>query len=613
MDGMQAIPDQPGKKVADGTNPATFSHLGQRIRMRQSINRRLAGILVPVFSLRGERDLGIGDTTALREFVDFAAETGIGFIQVLPINETGPDNSPYNAISSVAIEPHTLDCSPDGLPDLSQEAYADILSEVDLETLQRGPVNYDRVRPLKQSLLKRAYDSFCEKVLGRDDARASDFEDFCQREAAWLNDYCLFRLLMDREGGSQVWTQWREDYQDKDRALAAIEEQVPSNRQEIDRQLRFHAYVQWQAYAQWTALSAYADAKGVALMGDIPYGVSLYSVDVWANQEIFDLDWFGGAPPETFFKDDEFVQKWGQNWGIPLYRWDRLEARDYDWWRRRIAKTAELFAMFRIDHALGFYRIYSFPWNPIRNDEFLPLTYEEAARRCGGRMPGFRPRPDHDEASKAANRADGEKYLRMILEAAELTEVIAEDLGTVPDYVRPSLAELGIAGMKVPHWEFTDGHVTSGMRYPACSFATYASHDHAPMRAQWEEQLRRMREADFGSQEYWEARNFLEALCAFASIERPNGEIPEYSAEVWQQLLRELSLSNSDRIAVMINDLLLETERINVPGVMDGSNWSYRVPVTGRALATDPAWQDLRENLKNLLNETGRSRRVLPS
>ncbi|MDX1748271.1 MAG: 4-alpha-glucanotransferase, partial [Halobacteriales archaeon] len=212
--------------------------------------------------------------------------------------------------------------------------------------------------------------------------------------------------------------------------------------------------------------------------------------------DVFDLDWYGGAPPETLFKDDEFVQKWGQNWGIPLYRWDVMEERDFAWWRQRIGKTTEIFGMFRVDHALGFYRIYAFPWNPVRNDEFLPLDPDEAAERCEGRRPGFRPRPDDTEENCAANRADGEKYFRMIQEAAGDAEVIAEDLGTVPDYVGPSLAELGIAGTKVPQWEFEDGHVVSGLKYPERSFAAYATHDHRPVPAQWDEAKRAMEESD---------------------------------------------------------------------------------------------------------------------
>ena len=200
----------------------------------------------------------------------------------------------------------------------------------------------------------------------------------------------------------------------------------------------------------------------------------------------------------------------------------------------------------------------------------------------------------------------------MILVGAGASVVIAEDLGTVPDYVRPSLAELGIAGMKVPQWEFTDGHVTSGLHYPGLSFATYASHDHAPMRAQWDYQYQQMREHGEESHEHWEARNFLATLCAFAGIEQYDGIIPEYSPEVWEQLMRQLCLSHSDRVAIMINDLLYNTDRINIPGVMGGINWSYRLEMTAKELTAGIEFRELRERLKKVLNETGRSRRVMP-
>lgn len=577
---------------------------------RHNMEQRLAGILVPVFSLRSDGDLGIGDVRSLRDFIRFSSEVGVGFVQLLPINETGPDNSPYNAISSVAIEPMTLDCSVDGLKDLSPDAFAEIVANFDLSSMNEGDVKYDQVRPLKKALLKSAFDSFCENVAGKVDVRANAFEAFCQSEAEWLNDYCIFRLLMEREGGSQVWQHWREEFQDKEKALEYIMEEAKADPEGIDRELRYFAYVQWIAYEQWGAVAEYAASKSISLMGDIPFGVSLYSVDVWANLEIFDLDWYGGAPPEQLFKDDEFVQKWGQNWGIPLYRWDVLEEKQFEWWKQRIQKTVEIFGMFRVDHALGFYRIYSFPWNPVRNEEFLPLSQEEAASRCDGRLPGFRPRGDHSEESKSQNRAEGEKYLRMIQKAAGEAEVIAEDLGTVPDYVRPSLAELGIAGMKVPQWEFTDGHVSSGLHYPACSFAAYATHDHFPMRAQWDQSRAQMLEAEFESESWWEARNFLATLCSFAGLELPGNDPQEYSEEVWEKLFRELCLSNSDRVAVMINDLLLSSDRINVPGVMDGTNWSYRVPVVSNELTVSPEYRGMREMIKKVLNESGRSRRV---
>ncbi|MEM6280521.1 MAG: 4-alpha-glucanotransferase, partial [Verrucomicrobiota bacterium] len=548
--------------------------------------------------------------SSLREFVQFSSEAGFGFVQLLPINENGPDNSPYNAISSVAIEPMTLDCSPAGLKDLSAEDFDSIVSGYDLAALNQAGVKYEQVRELKHKLLRKAYEGFLAHVQGQVDMRAEAFEAFCEEESAWLNDYCVFRLFMDREEGSQVWQNWAETHRDKETALATLMEEAKERGDDIDRDLRYYAYVQWIAFEQWKEVAEYAGTKDVSLMGDIPFGVSLYSCDVWANLDLFDLDWYGGAPPETLFKDDEFVQKWGQNWGIPLYRWDVLKERDFDWWRQRIGKTTEIFGMFRVDHALGFYRIYSFPWNPVRNEEFLPLSQDEAAALCGGRLPGFRPRADHSPESKLANREEGEVYFRMILEAANGSEVIAEDLGTVPDYVRPSLESLGIAGMKVPQWEFEDGRVLSGLKYPNRSFAAYATHDHAPMKAQWDEAHAAMSEAEPESDEWREPYEFLSTLCSFAGIEREGGLTPEFSSAVWEKLFREICFSNSDRVAIMISDLLEETERINVPGVMDGTNWSYRIPVSSRELAVGEEFWEMREMLKKVLNEAGRSRRV---
>lgn len=576
-----------------------------------SMNPRSAGILVPVFSLRGENDLGIGDVACLKEFVDLSARLGYGFVQLLPINETGPDNSPYNAISSVALEPMTLDCSLTGLDDLQEQFYDEICDPIDLAGLRDGPVKYPEVRKLKHKLLRSAFAHFLENVYEQIDARSDEFKAFCEAEGNWLNDYCVFRMLMDREGGSQVWEEWDKRYNTHEKALAFITELFQEDPEEADREAMYYAYVQWIAYEQWNKLSEYAHFKGVDLMGDIPIGVSLASVDVFGNKEIFNLDWYGGAPPEKLFKDDEFVQKWGQNWGIPLYNWEALKVDGYQWWKQRVKKTTEIFHLFRIDHTLGFYRIYSFPWNPVRNDEFLPLSEEDAAKKCQGRLPGFRPRDDDSEKNRKGNRLDGERYLRMIKETAGRADVIAEDLGVVPDYVRPSLEKLGIPGMKVPQWEFTDGAVTSGLQYPAVSFATYATHDHAPMKSQWEDAKKKMAESKHESPEWWEARNFLQTLCHFAGYKVPDKKIPDWGADLQYALLKHLSFSNSERIAIMITDLLDAAERINVPGVMDGSNWSYRIDATVAELSDSDEWEWMRDLSKKVLNETSRVPKVV--
>ena len=538
---------------------------------------KLAGVLVPVFSIRTPEDVGIGDNHGLRQFIDFAAEQGIGFVQLLPINEIGPDNSPYNAISSVALEPMTIDCRPgEGLVDLTRESYEELAAKHKLAEFRNGPVNYPAVRALKRELLEAAFSQFKQTTFGVNGERSRDFLAFCETEAAWLDDYCVFRLLMDFEEQNPNWETWNSDYRDLEAAKEFIAVSIKnSDERRSAYWMLFFAYVQWIARSQWKSVADYGRRKGVKLMGDIPIGISVASADVFANRDIFDLDWYGGAPPEALFKDDEFVQKWGQNWGIPLYRWDVLKERNYAWWRQRIGKTTEICDMFRIDHALGFYRIYSFPWNPIRNDEFLPLSEEEAAARCEGRLPGFRPRDDDNPENREANRRDGEEYLRMMKEAAGHCEIIAEDLGMVPDYVRPSLAELGIAGMKIPQWEFENGKVVGGGFYPGISFATYTTHDHAPLKVQWNEQREMILTKEAGSGEWNEASNFFNTLLDFSGIAVTQfDDFPLYDRNFLDALFWTICQSNSRWVAIMITDLMYSDERINVPGVMSDANWT---------------------------------------
>ncbi|MCB1231652.1 MAG: 4-alpha-glucanotransferase [Verrucomicrobiae bacterium] len=569
---------------------------------------RSAGILIPVFSIRTEDDLGIGDVGGLRQFVDWAAGAGWGFVQLLPVNETGPDNSPYNSISSVALEPLTIDCSPTALPELSEADYWRLLGEHGIDRLRRGNVQYEAIRGLKQALLWEAFSGFLKTQYRQGTKDDEAFHAFCEDEADWLGDYCLFRLLMDMEGGSHVWQNWGEDFNTIEKARTYVDGLLEVEAEKTERQLVYYAWVQWTAFSQWRSVREYADSKGVCLMGDIPYGISACSVDVFANPDIFDLDWYGGAPPEKLFKDDPFVQKWGQNWGIPLYRWDVLKERDYDWWRQRVGKVTEMFSMFRIDHALGFYRIYSFPWNPVRNDEFFPLSEDEAADRCEGRRPGFRPHPDDSDENKAANRESGEVIYRVLIDAAGEAVIIAEDLGVVPDYVSPSLTSLGIPGMAVPQWNFDGDQIRKGENYPELSFATYATHDHFPIKAQWEQaRATFLDESKRDTHEQWEARQFLFPLCQFAGIEIENDQPPLFTAEVREKLLGALYQTPSRYAGVMITDLFGLTDRVNVPGVMEGSNWAWRLEPTVTELSRNPHWTSMTEASRKLLIESGRA------
>ena len=343
-------------------------------------------------------------------------------------------------------------------------------------------------------------------------------------------------------------------------------------------------------------------------MGDVPFGLSRCSADVFARPDQFDLDWCGGAPPETNFKDDEFVVRWGQNWGIPLYRWDRMAEDGFAWWKRRIVKLCDIFDIFRIDHVLGFYRIYSFPWRPERNGEFLHRSEEEVREAAGGHLPGFKPRPDDSEEDRGQNQAEGERYLKAIAEAAGASEIVAEDLGMVPEYVPGSLNSLGMAGMRVPMWETQpDGELNDAQSYNHLTLATYATHDHEPIKTQWERH-RQIIQDNHPPEEVGAAWHFLHCLARFAKY--PEGEgspVPAYGDAVRQALLRELFASSSKYAAVMITDLLGLEDRFNVPGVLSDQNWTTRLGMTVADLRHNPHWKQLGGEIRRMLEETGRA------
>lgn len=574
--------------------------------MDSPIAERRAGVLCPVFALRREGDLGIGDTAAVRGLIDWAARCALRFVQFLPINATGRDNSPYNAISSIALEPLTLELSPETLPELDRDTFDALRARHGAGEWPSDRVDYPRVRALKGALLAAAHDRLMEGMAPGAllAARREAFAAFRTAEAGWLDDFCLFGVLMDR-AGSEDWPNWPEEINTGEKARAWLVAERASRPADIENALSRHAYAQWVCAQQWEEVRRHARQRGVGLMGDVPFGISWCSADVFFHPEEFDLEWCGGAPPESYFKDDVFVQKWGQNWGIPLYDWDRMELGGFWWWRRRIRKLTDVFGMFRIDHVLGFYRIYSFPWRPVRNAEFLALSEEEASARCGGRRPRFLRHPDDTPEHKAANLDQGDRFLRMIVAAAAGAEVVAEDLGTVPDYVRPHLISLNIPGFKICQWE-DDGHgnTVQGAQYPNCSFTTFGTHDHEPMATLWERLRREVEAGDPGTAEA--AGRQLKFLCQFAWLHPEAGPYPPYDARIRRSLLLALFHSQSRLAAFTLTDLFGTEIRFNVPGIAADRNWSARLPMTVAELLGGEVWNEEADWLEEAVRASGR-------
>jgi 4-alpha-glucanotransferase len=564
--------------------------------MNLSPEKKIAGVLAPLFALRGADDLGIGDTGALREFIDWVAQIGFKLVQLLPINETGADNSPYNAISAMAIEPTTLHLAQNSSPDLTREDFDAAVADADLRSLRLGEVKYRQVKKLKRRILEKAFANFSANA---GEERQLEFDTFCEEEAAWLRDYAFFRVLMEENEDSAAWNRWSAQHQSIERARNWLRGLSQDRQAGLATRQNFFCYVQWIAHQQWRAIKSYAEERGVALMGDIPFGVSYYSADVFARPDDFVLDWCGGAPPEPYFKDDAFTQKWGQNWGIPLYRWDKMRANSFAWWRQRVRAVRHIFHLFRIDHVLGFYRIYAFPWRPRKNKQFFPLNWDQMLERTSGRAPHFVPRDDETPENSEANKREGEEYLRVVLDEAGATRVIGEDLGLVPDYVRPNLRALGIAGFKIPQWEVRGEQVTLGNKYERLSVATYTTHDHKPIRALWEDAF----EHPTATSE--QSRFDLAKIGVFAGFD-PRIDRVDFEKDFYPAIMGALFGSEAWLAIVMITDLLARKYRFNVPGTKANLNWTRRIRRSIAQLIFSPKEQRRMRLIHELLVKTGR-------
>lgn len=540
--------------------------------MQLDPQKKIAGVLVPLFALRGRHDLGIGDTEALAEMIEWAAENKFHAVQILPVNETGGDHSPYNVLSAFALDPSTITTHPSWLPELTPGDYRTVTERYDLDFLRHGPVNYTVVKNLKRELLEAAWKRF-QLGDGRS-GRAKLFAHFLEQHADWLGDYTLYRALLDLHQGEENLVKWPVEHRSSSAALSWCKMLPSKERAKLEEKRHFFAFVQWIAFSQWNAVADLAETLRVALVGDVPVGVAAGGADIFAHQEEFDSQRSCGAPPEKVFKSDPFTEQWGQNWGFPLYRWDEMARNNFAWWRRRLRVLRSIFHLLRVDHALGFFRIYSFPWPPQQNLEFIDLTASEAASKTGGLLPGFVDFDDSTPEHSAHNERHGEVLLGVLDAEIGKHRMIAEDLGQVAPYVRPVMARMGLPGFKIPMWErLSDGTMQPGETFDRISVATYATHDHAPLVSQWAEWQTGLNKE---GEEATGCRKILSEMLEFAGRTDIDPSTP-FEGEVHHALLEGLLASNSWIAIPMITDLFGSGQRFNVPGAVGSANWTARI------------------------------------
>jgi 4-alpha-glucanotransferase len=502
---------------------------------------RRAGLLVPLFSLASTRGWGIGEIADIERITGWLDRAGQRVLQLLPINEMPPgETSPYSALSAMAIDPQFI--TMDGVEDfLAVGGEASMTSErrrrLDGARSARA-IDYAAVRELKHHALRCAFTHFRDVELAGGTRRAVEFKAYRDEQSWWLEEYTLFRALHVRYD-ERAWIEWPPGL--RDRQPEALE----AARVELADDILFRAYLQWIASDQW----ARARARGNALFGDLPFMVGGDSADVWATQDEFRLDASAGAPPDAFSET-------GQDWALPVYRWDVVASRDFDWLRQRARRNADLFDGYRVDHVVGFYRSYY----------RVPATGES----------GFVP---EDEGAQLAL---GEQVLSVFREPG--TEIIAEDLGTVPDFVRASLARLEVPGYRVFRWErqwSVEGQpFIDPLDYSPRSVATSGTHDTEPMVLWWETAPRDEREAVLAIPSV--AGRMLEADRIDALEATP-------LSETLRGVLTEvLFASGSDLLILPIQDVFGWRDRINQPATVGTSNWTWRLPWPSDRLGLQP-------------------------
>ena len=291
---------------------------------------RQAGVLLPLFSLRSASDWGVGEIPDLVPWARWCASAGFSLAMVLPVNEASRgQNSPYAALSAFAIDPVYVALG--AMEDFEAAGGVEALSAGDralLEKVRGAPaVRWDEVRALKRRALSLAFDRFEREEWARRSTRAAALEAFARAEASWLADYALFVAIHDDEQGGRGWNEWPAPLQDRDPAALA------DARARLSRRILFHEWLQWQLEEQWHAARTAANALGVELAGDLPFMVATDSADVWARRGDFRLDARVGVPPDAFSAT-------GQDWGLPVYRWDAMEREGFFWPTERARRMA---------------------------------------------------------------------------------------------------------------------------------------------------------------------------------------------------------------------------------------------------------------------------------
>ena len=489
---------------------------------------RKCGVLMPISSLPSRFGIG-GFSKEAYDFVDFLAAGGQSLWQILPLGPTGYGDSPYQSFSTFAGSPYYI-----SLDALIEEG---LLTEQECESCDYGDnpeyVNYEKIYNTRFKLLRMAFDR--ANILENE-----EYKSFVEENKEWLKDYAMYMAIKDSKNGI-AWIEWDEDIRlRKPEAMVRYEK-------ELEDAINFYSYQQYLFATQWAALKAYANKKGVDIVGDIPIYVAFDSADTWANPELFQLDeeniptGVAGCPPDAFSAT-------GQLWGNPLYRWDYHEKTGFAWWIRRLAYCFKIYDMVRIDHFRGF-------------DEYWAIPYG-----------------DHTAEFGRWEKGPGYALFDAMKKALGNRPVIAEDLGFLTPSVLKLVKKTGYPGMKILQFAFDPREESDYLphNYPKNCVVYTGTHDNDTVNG-WIAAL---------------GRKDLAFAKKYIGVKR--------TSDICSSLIRTALASVADTAIIPLQDYLeLGSEaRINTPSTL-GGNWEWRV-------AADACTPELSSRMLDLAQTFGR-------
>ena len=466
---------------------------------------RGAGILLPISSLPSPYGIGTMGRDAY-DFVDMLKRAGQKYWQVLPIGPTSFGDSPYQSFSAFAGNPYFID-----LDTLIAEG---LLKKEEVESYKWADsddeIDYARIYRQRFEVLRKAF--------GRSEHKDSrDYVDFIEENEQWIDDYALY-MAIKADHNNREWLAWEPAIKKrKPEAMAAY-------REKLGEDVEFYKFLQFKFYEQWMPLKEYANRNGISIIGDIPIYVALDSADVWANTDQFQLSGslapavVAGCPPDMF-------SSYGQKWGNPIYDWDVMEKDDFAWWKKRIAASAKLYDVIRIDHFIGIVRYYSIPANGEPKDGYY-------------------------------RQGPGKKLIDAIDSAIGSSKVIAEDLGVVVPEVQKLVKESGYPGMKVLEFAF-DGNTAN----------EYLPHNHAKNYV-----------AYIGTHDNDMLKSYISGQSEDLQEYMMKYLMADSLDDVAEKMIHALYMSSADTVILQMQDILGKdnSARMNYPSTL-GGNWKWRL------------------------------------